>query len=294
MANEILTAQLLEIIPEIQAQTMVKFNNSAGILDAITVKNTSGVKGKNHKFAKWSTMASSDVQTPSEGEATTTKKQLSVSNVDATVAKRQVLFFLSDEDLFSVDPALLESADLIEQISAIGADAMRAKVEDEIVSLFSTFTGSVAGAGVTLAPDHFNDAINVLKGYRMRGDRFGALHPKQMRGGKGIADFLTGVSISNNFASTSLPQEMLDKGYVGKYNTFSLLESTEIDDDVSSGGDAAGALFSKMAIGLHHKGISNMELDRVAGAGYNVYLTGWWKAVLIEPDWGVYFLTDVS
>ena len=78
------------------------------------------------------------------------------------------------------------------------------------------------------------------------------------------------------------------------FNSFTLLESNQISNDVGAGGDAAGGLWAKNALGFGHKGIATMESNRLPGIGFDIILTSRWKVVVINPDWLVYVLSDVT
>lgn len=288
-------SDLSSLVPEIVAETTIKFNRNVGVMDAMVVKDVSGQKGNKVTFPVASQIGSGDVRDTSEEAVTGTVTDITITDVEATLAKKQIRFKVSDEAVEDVDLDSLTGADsLVKLLSDLGADATKAKLEKDVTLLFPSFTTTIAGAGVTLASTHFDQALNALQGYNALGEYYAGLAPKQIRGGKGIADFLVGASVNNNFGATGLPKELLEKGFIDVFNTFKVLQSNQVNTDYGGLGDASGGLWSKNAIGFGHKGIATMEVNRLPGIGFDIILTSRWKAVLINADWGCHLLSDVA
>ena len=92
-------------------------------------------------------------------------------------------------------------------------------------------------------------------------------------------------------------EEAMAAGWVGSIAGFDVYWSDQIDEDVSSGGDAAGFAFSKGAIGLAvgPEGLFRIETERNASFRTTEYVaTGFWAEVEIKDAYGVYILSDVS
>ena len=91
--------------------------------------------------------------------------------------------------------------------------------------------------------------------------------------------------------------EAMAAGWVGSIAGFDCYWSDQIDEDVSSGGDAAGFAFSKGAVGLAvgPEGLFRIETERNASFRTTEYVaTGFWSEVETKDAYGVYILTDVS
>ena len=201
-------SDLNSLVPEIVAETTIKFNRNVAIMDAMIVKDVSKQKGNKVTFPVVSQIGSSDVADVAEASVTGTVTDISITDMEAVLAKKQIRFKITDEALEDVDMDSVDGADeLVELVSQVGSDASKAKLEKDVVTLFASGTTAVCGAGVTLLSTHFDQALNALQEYNSIGKYFGALSPKQMRGGKGIADFLLGASVNNNFGATKLPEE---------------------------------------------------------------------------------------
>ena len=136
------------------------------------------------------------------------------------------------------------------------------------------------------------------------------LSPKQVWGGKGIISLLHNSALDTAGSSTTdtatarpvgmmggKAEEAFSTGYVGSIAGFNVYWSDQIDENVGSGGDAAGFAFSQGAIGL---GVGADGLFRIAAErdemlrATNYVATGFWGEVEIKDAYGVYILTDVS
>ena len=116
------------------------------------------------------------------------------------------------------------------------------------------------------------------------------ISPKQYWGAKGLRAQLVDVS-----GGSRISDEMLMKGFVENPFGINIKVSNEINEDVAAGGDAAGMIFDKRAIGLHTKGLFNLEVQRDASLrGFELIAVGRWKAVELVDTWGIYALSDVS
>jgi hypothetical protein len=171
-------------------------------------------------------------------------------------------------------------------------NAMRAKLEDDIVGLFSGFSQTVAGAGTSMTVDHWFDSLRQLKAASApMNDIYAVISPKQFYGAKGLRALVLDADADSGL----LGEELKKKGFVSENFGIKTLVSNEIDENVASGGDAAGAIYAKGAIGLHSKGLINIEVERNASLrGYEVVGVGRWKQVELVDTWGVYMLSDVS
>lgn len=127
--------------------------------------------------------------------------------------------------------------------------------------------------------------------------------PKQIWGSKGI------ISLLHNAASATTDQskpvalmggkgeEAFQTGYVGSLAGFNIYWSDQIDENVGSGGDAAGFAMSKgaMGLGVGAEGLFRIRTERNEAARYTAYVAvGFWGQVEIKDAYGVYILSDVS
>lgn len=286
MANETLLTNIAGLVPDIKAETLMILQDQAGILETVRVKDASAMPGSTIDFPVYGTVTSADVATKTEGTASTTNKQVTNAAVQALVQEKFIATFVSWLAAKSA------GADLVRDVSTLFASAIMAKLEDDIVGLASGFSQTVAGAGTTLTLDHIFSAIAGLKSKNAPMNQlYGVISPKQYWGAKG----LRAIVLDADADSGLLGEALKAKGFVSDGFGIKWLVSNEIDEDVASGGDAAGTIYAKGAIGIGHKGLFDVALDNVIrNLGVDIVGYGYWKAVEIYDNWGYYMLTDVS
>jgi len=134
--------------------------------------------------------------------------------------------------------------------------------------------------------------------------------PKQIWGSKGIISLLHNVAVDTTGTSTSNTgkaapigmmgskgEEAFQTGYVGSLAGFNIYWSDQIDEDVGSGGDAAGFAMSKGAVGLGvgAEGLFRIRTQREESERLTKYVaTGFWGEIEVKDAYGVYILSDVS
>jgi len=92
-------------------------------------------------------------------------------------------------------------------------------------------------------------------------------------------------------------EEAMSTGFIGSIAGFNVYYSDQIDEDVSSGGDAAGFAMSAGAVGLGigPDGLFRIETERNASFRSTEYVgVGFWGETEIKDAFGVYILSDVS
>ena len=277
---------LTEVVPTIITRARLILQATAGIYSTLAVEDSTGRQGVVADFPTFTPVTSSDVETPGEKTATTNVIDLETNAHNATIVENVITFRPS----YLAIQNSLES--VITRISEAAASAMRAKMEDTAVGYFSGFSQTVAGAGTSLTEAHIWDAIRQIKA--ANGDvtnLVGVVSPKQYWGPKGLRALIVDADAD----SGNLGEEMKRMGYVSNAFGIDWLVSNEIDEDVASGGDAAGAIYQRGAIGIHHKSLFDIELQPHAEERYiSVVCTGLFGMTEVYDNWGVYALSDVS
>ena len=290
MANEITRAVMTGAARDIFDETLMIINTLIGQYESLVKwKDTVEQRGTTVKFPVLGTIASSDVTAGTEGTSFTTNTQLTNTAISAQVGEhliRSVVTRLQLQDSYT---------DTIQEAAVLHANAVFAKLEDDIVNLFSGFSQTVAGAGVTMTETHWLSAIRQV--FSANGIQQGSpnqlravISPKQYYGAKGVA----GMSIDMDANSGRIGEEFKGQGYIDQLFGIPIKLSNEINEDVASGGDAAGGIFNPKAIGVHWKGLlQDFEFD-IDMRGFTIMSAGQWKEVEIKDTWGVYFLSDVA
>ena len=280
---------------KIIGDAIVAFNHSNVMLPLVTAKQA--VKGAiTVQFVDYTKIAASDVGEATDGSDYTTMTSIDTASKSCTVSEHVIRTDVSD--LASMGSA----EDYTGNVGDVLGNAVAAKLDDDLVELGKTFSQTQSSAGTALALSHIFGSMKLL---RAAGAPFPynlVLSPKSVWDAKGIISLLHDDAVTG---SNSKPmsfmgtkgEEALTQGWVGSIAGFNVYWSDQIDEDVSSGGDAANFAFSKGAIGcaVGPAGLIRVETERNASFRTTEYVaTGFWGEVEIHDGYGVYILTDVS
>ena len=257
---------------------VIAFNHSNVMYPLVSVKQAA--RGSNHvQFSDWTRLTSANVSAATQATATTAIAITSGDDVENQAG-----------------PAL--------------GNAVAAKLDDDLVELGKTFSQTECGAGSSLALSHVFGSMRQLKAAGAPMPYSLVLSPKQIWGSKGIISLLHNTALdtagsSTTDTATARPvgmmggkgEEAFQTGFVGQLAGFSIYWSDQIDENVGSGGDAAGFAFSKGAVGLGvgAEGLFRVRTQREESERLTKYVcTGFWGEVEIKDAYGVYVLSDVS
>ena len=281
---------------------VIAFNHVNVMYPLVSVQQAA--QGSNHvQFSDWTKLASSDVTAATQA-TTTTAVAITTAARTATISEHVIASTVSDL-------VLMGSGDDVEgQAGPALGNAVAAKLDDDLVELGKTFSQTECGAGTALALSHIFGSMRQLRSAGAPMPYNLVLSPKQVWGGKGIISLLHNSALDTAGSSTTdtatarpvgmmggKAEEAFSTGYVGSIAGFNIYWSDQIDENVGSGGDAAGFAFSKGGVGL---GVGADGLFRIAAErdemlrATNYVATGFWGEVEIKDAYGVYILSDVS
>ena len=273
---------------------VIAFNHVNVMYPLVTVQQAA--QGSNHvQFSDWTKLASSDVTAATQA-TTTTAVAITTAARTATISEHVIASTVSDL-------VLMGSGDDVEgQAGPALGNAVAAKLDDDLVELGKGFSQTECGAGTALALSHIFGSMRQLRSAGAPMPYNLVLSPKQVWGAKGLISLLHDDAVTGSNAKPmsmmgSKGEEAFSTGYVGSIAGFNVYWSDQIDEDVSSGGDAAGFAFSQGGIGL---GVGADGLFRIAAErdemlrATNYVATGFWGEVEIKDAYGVYILSDVS
>ena len=281
---------------------VIAFNHVNVMYPLVTVQQAA--QGSNHvQFSDWTKLASSDVTAATQA-TTTTAVAITTAARTATISEHVIASTVSDL-------VLMGSGDDVEgQAGPALGNAVAAKLDDDLVELGKSFSQTECGAGSSLALSHIFGSMRQLRAAGAPMPYNLVLSPKQVWGGKGIISLLHNTALDTAGSSTTdtatarpvgmmggKAEEAFSTGYVGSIAGFNVYWSDQIDENVGSGGDAAGFAFSKGGLGL---GVGADGLFRIAAErdemlrATNYVATGFWGEVEIKDAYGVYILSDVS
>tara|TARA_Y100000401_G_scaffold15124_1_gene10263 strand:- start:940 stop:1911 length:972 start_codon:yes stop_codon:yes gene_type:complete len=282
---------------------VIAFNKANVMLPLVTSKQA--VRGSNHvQFADYTKLATSDVGTPADGADEDTVTSVTTTARTATISEHVIRADVSDLAVMG------NAEDLTGNVGAALGNAVAAKLDDDLVELGKSFSQTECGAGTQLALSHIFGSMRQLRSAGAPMPYNLVLSPKQVWGDKGISGLLQNSALDTAGSSTtdtatarpigllgSKGDEYVSNGMIGSLAGFNIYWSDQIDEDVSSGGDAAGFAFSRGAIGLAIgvDGLFRLETERNASFRTTEYVVcGFWGEVEIKDSFGVYVLSDVS
>jgi hypothetical protein len=273
---------------------VIAFNHVNVMYPLVTVQQAA--QGSNHvQFSDWTKLTSGNVTAATQA-TTTTAVAITTAARTATISEHVIASTVSDL-------VLMGSGDDVEgQAGPALGNAVAAKLDDDLVELGKAFSQTECGAGTALALSHIFGSMRQLRSAGAPMPYNLVLSPKQVWGAKGIISLLHDDAVTGSNAKPmsmmgNKGEEAFSTGYVGSLAGFNIYWSDQIDEDVSSGGDAAGFAFSQGGIGL---GVGADGLFRIAAErdemlrATNYVATGFWGEVEIKDAYGVYILSDVS
>ena len=282
---------------------VIAFNHTNVMLPLVTSKQA--VKGAiTVQFPDYTKVASSSVAEVADGVDEADVTSITTDARSCTVSEHVIRADVTDLARMG------NADDLVGNVGQILGNAVASKLDDDLVELGKTFSQTECGAATTLALSHIFGSMRQL---RAAGAPFPynlVLSPKQVWGGKGLIALTHNSALDTAGSSTtdtatarsigvlgSKGEEAISTGYVGTFAGFSVYWSDQIDENVSSGGDAAGFAFSKGAVGLGigPEGLIRIETERNASFRSTEYVAvGFWGQTEIKDAFGVYILSDVS
>ena len=280
---------------KIIGDAVIAFNHANVMYPLVTAKQT--VKGAiTVQFPDYTKIASSSVDAVSDGADQTSVTSITTAARSATISEHVIRADVTDLAVMG------NAEDLTGNVGKILGNAVSAKLDDDLVELGKTFSQTESSAGTALALSHVFGAMRQLRAASAPFPYNLVLSPKQVWGSKGIISLLHDDAVTGSNAKPmslmgAKGEEAMANGWVGSIAGFNVYWSDQIDENVGSGGDAAGFAFSKGAIGLGigANGLFRIESERNASFRSTEYVaTGFWGQVEIKDAFGVYILTDVS
>tara|TARA_R110002020_G_scaffold373150_2_gene584604 strand:+ start:1279 stop:2184 length:906 start_codon:yes stop_codon:yes gene_type:complete len=281
---------------------VIAFNHVNVMYPLVTVQQAA--MGSNHvNFSDWTKLTSGNVSEATQA-TTTTAVAITTAARTATISEHVIASTVSDLVLMG------SGDDIVGQAGSALGNAVSAKLDDDLVELGKSFSQTECGAGTAMALSHIFGSMRQLRAAGAPMPYNLVLSPKQVWGSKGVIGLLHNTALDTAGSSTtdtatarpvgimgSKGDEAFQVGFVGSIAGFNVYWSDQIDENVGSGGDAAGFAFSKGALGL---GVGAEGLFRVAAErdemlrATNYVATGFWGEVEVKDAYGVYILTDVS
>ena len=273
---------------------VMAFNQVNVMFPIVTVKQAA--RGSNHvQFSDWTKLTSGNVTAATQA-TTTTAVAITTAARTATVSEHVIAATVSDLVIMG------SGDDITGQAGTTLGNAVSAKLDADLSALGTAFSQTECGAGTALALSHIFGAMRQLRAASAPFPYSLVLSPKQVWGSKGIISLLHDDAVTGSNAKPmslmgAKGDEAMGAGWVGSIAGFDILWSDQIEENVGSGGDAAGFAMSKGALGLGvgAEGLFRVALERDEMLrAVNYVATGFWGEIEIKDTFGVYILTDVS
>ena len=250
--------------------------------------------------AQWSdetAIASSSVDAKTEGSDQSTVVSLTSAARTATMSEHVIRSDVGD----------LAQRGSAFDITAMGGQkngaAVGAKLDNDLVTLFQSFSQTEAGAATALTISHLFGALRQLRAQSAPFPYNLVLSDLGIWGAKGLRSLL--IQAGNTTTNTAVPhslmgaqgQAFLNRGFVDNMGGIDIYFSNEINDDIGSSADSAAGMFSAGSIGcaIPAEGLLKIEPERNASArATELVSTGTWGEVEVKDAFGVYILHDVS
>ena len=166
--------------------------------------------------------------------------------------------------------------------------AMANKIENDLLSNFSSFTGGTAGvAGSTLTWGRFFAAVSQLRAQNAPGPYYAVMHPYQWH------DLSKEAAISGLQNAPAFGDAVMANRVVGRAYDTSIFISSNVDINASD--DATAGIFAPMALALDVRRAPRIERERDASRRADeinlsaVYAHGTWR-----PKFGVQLISDCT
>ena len=268
---------------------VVAFNKANVMLPLVTSRQCP--KGAlTVQFVDYTKIASSDVGAATDGADYTTMTSIDTAAKTALVSEHVIRTDVSDL------AAMGSAEDYTGNVGDVLGNAVAAKLDADLTALGTGFSQTECGAGTALSLDHIFGSMRQLRSAGAPYPYSLVLSPKQVWGAKGLSGLLVDPSAGAQ-ADNPLSQTKLTNGEIGTIAGFNVYWSDQINENVGSGGDAAGFAMSKGAIGcaVGPQGLIRIETERDASFRTTQYVAvGFWGEIEIHDGFGVYVLSDVS
>jgi hypothetical protein len=279
---QITASMLADLEPEIRAAAFYQLYKRSTLLPLVYVKQTGGTPGLTAEFPTLPSLVAQDVAETVETPETTIES----ATEDIRVSEKELNLPLTDMTQAAV------GSDIVRTIGLLVGSAMARKLDQDIAAVFGDFTKVMGTAGADLTASVPTRAVSVLTANEAPGNFYGALHPFQVLAMK--------EQLTNAFGSGAMnpPSEMkanevLYRNYLGTLGGAHMLETACIQAD--GNGDAYGAIFSPLAIGVNMKQAFELELER-RGTQRTTHILGHgkWGVKAINPLFGVSMIGGCS
>ena len=244
------TTTLNDLLPSIVAEAMFVANERSIMRGLVRNYDIPAGSGKTITVPRYPTQTAAAV---TEGDEVS-NTAVSTDGVTLTVTTAAIRTLVTDLARTSA------ASNVVADLGRLFGEAIAKKVDQDLLALFSNFTGlTVGGAATALSPAIIAQAIAKLRANAVPADAlYCVVHP--------YVAYDLKASLTNTFTNPNagvVQNEAMATGYVGTLFGVPVFESSNIAD-TGTAGDYVGAVFHRDALGLAMIGDINIETQRRA------------------------------
>lgn len=271
------SSTLDDLFVNIVAQARFTAEEQSLLRNLVTVYNIDGQAGKTVQVPKYPSISAAALTEGTDMSSTT----VSTSSVAITVGEVGAQVLLTDL-------AAMGAGNPAEELGTVLGNAIATKMDQDLIALFDSFTGSLGATTTELTASYLFQAAATLRANKVTGRIVGVFHPYQT--------YALKANLTNTFANPNggdLQNEAMRNGYVGTIAGIDIFESANVTVDGS--GDAKGAIFAPQALALAMKRDFNIEPQRDASnRAFELNATAVYGVGKLDDSYGVEMYFDAG
>lgn len=271
------SSTLDDLFVNIVAQARFTAEEQSLLRNLVTVYNIDGQAGKTVQVPKYPSISAAALTEGTDMSSTT----VSTSSVAITVGEVGAQVLLTDL-------AAMGAGNPAEELGTVLGNAIATKMDQDLIALFDSFTGSLGATTTELTASYLFQAAATLRANKVTGRIVGVFHPYQT--------YALKANLTNTFANPNggdLQNEAMRNGYVGTIAGIDIFESANVAVDGS--GDAKGAIFAPQALALAMKRDFNIEPQRDASnRAFELNATAVYGVGKLDDSYGVEMYFDAG
>jgi N4-gp56 family major capsid protein len=274
------TSTLNDLLPQIVAEAMFVAQERSIMRGLVKNYTLAPAQGKTVTVPIYPVQTAAAVTEGNEIDNTA----VSTSGATLTVSTVGIRTLLTD--LARVSAA----SNVVADMGRLFGEAIAKKIDTDLVTLFSSFTGNVGGASTALSAAVVAQSVAKLRAASVPSDALAVVvHP--------YVAYDLKANLTNTFANPNagmLQNEAMMQGYVGTLFGVPVYENANVPD-TGTAGDYTGAIFHRDALGLAMIGDINIETQRRASyIGDDIVGTCHYAVGVLYNAYGQAIISDSS
>lgn len=270
------------LFTNIQQSALFTFNENALLRNLVTQYDLTGTPGLTAQVPVYPTSSAAHTALTETSDLTSTET-ITPTSVTITAAEYGQRADITD--------LMLEASpfDVATDVGRILGDALAQGMDEKITDAFANFSGEAGpGAGAELKASHIINAAATLRAASAPVNYVAVIHPLQAASVKA-----TLANAGGTLSNAEVANEAMRSYFVGAINGVRIFESASIDIDGS--GDAVGAVFHPMALGMVMKRNLRIATQRDESArATEIIATAAYGVAELKDAYGVKLTADAT